>query len=1300
MAEASKILCTSFISRFDLNPSQSRRTSWPLLISRPNRIRCSASTRVAENRKVPWGCEIDSLENASVLQKWLSESGLPPQKMRIETVEVGERGLVALKNIRKREKLLFVPPSLIITADSEWTCPEAGDVLKRNSVPDWPLLATYLISEASAGDSSRWNNYISALPRQPYSLLYWSQSELDMYLVASQIRERAIQRITDVTGTYKDLQLRIFSKYPNLFPEEIFNIDTFKWSFGILFSRLVRLPSMGEKVALVPWADMLNHNSEVETFLDYDKASEGIVFTTDKSYQPGDQVFISYGKKSSGELLLSYGFVPKEGTNPNDSAELILSLNKSDKCYGAKREALIKQGLSTSQRFPLHITGWPLELMAFAYLAVSPPNMRSYFEEMAAAASNKSNTKKDRRYPEIEEQALQFILDSCEAAISRYTKFLNEVGYLDLGATSPEQVNRKLLLRQLAVDLCTSERRILFRSQYILRRRLRDMRTGELRALKILDGFRKLFKRPLFEFIGSKISFLSLQADYDDENISGFHQQLQNGIRNSKRKPRKKRKWPYHSIPRAGEGPKGGSFYIRAWVGREGNDKSCGLYTLEIRTESVLLRISSGERRDGGWNNIPESRNRWVWYGMFGAELFFGFYWILTQAARWRPLFRYTFKERLSQRHEKELPNVDIFVCTADPAMEPPVLVINTVLSMMAYDYPPENLGVYLSDDAGSEITFYALLEASSFSKHWIPFCKKFKVEARSPAAYFSAASGSGDAFFLKQWHAVKKLYEEMECRIETTVMLGRISEEIKAEHEGFLEWNSEGNSRNHQTVLKVVLDGRHPENVDMDGTALPTLVYLAREKRPQYPHNFKAGAMNALIRVSSEITNAPIILNVDCDMYSNNPETVRDALCFFMDEEIGHEVAYVQQPQNFSNVTKNNFYHNRITILDGMEFRGADGFGGSLYIGTGCFHRRDCLCGKKYTTGYKGDFRKKPTKKALVKELEERAKVLASCTFEENTEWGKEMGLRYGCPVEDVLTGFAIQQNGWKSVYFNPTKRSFVGVAGFTLEQVLVQHKRWSEGDFQILLSRYSPFLFWKGKTNLGLRMVYSIYTFCPCTSIPTLFYAIIPSLCLYTGTTLFPKMSSPWIVPFAYAIVGNHTYAMFEALWCGETLKGWLNMLRMNMFKRTTSYLFAFIDTLLKISGFAESSFVITAKVADEDVKRRYEQEIMEFGSSSPMFLILSALALLNLISFGGGLMEVIAAKEFAAFDALGSQLLLCGSLIIIYLPVYEALFFRRDGGRLPSSVTPKSLALAVVAISLAQVRITKSMETHEFN
>ena len=66
-------------------------------------------------------------------------------------------------------------------------------------------------------------------------------------------------------------------------------------------------------------------------------------------------------------------------------------------------------------------------------------------------------------------------------------------------------------------------------------------------------------------------------------------------------------------------------------------------------------------------------------------------------------------------RYEKVLPSIDIFVCTADYMIEPPLMVINTILSVMAYDYPSEKLSVYLSDDGGSDLTFYAMVEASRF---------------------------------------------------------------------------------------------------------------------------------------------------------------------------------------------------------------------------------------------------------------------------------------------------------------------------------------------------------------------------------------------------------------------------------------------------------------------------------------------------------------------------------------------------------------------------------------------------------
>lgn len=85
-----------------------------------------------------------------------------------------------------------------------------------------------------------------------------------------------------------------------------------------------------------------------------------------------------------------------------------------------------------------------------------------------------------------------------------------------------------------------------------------------------------------------------------------------------------------------------------------------------------------------------------------------------------------------------ELPPVDMFVTTADPILEPPIITVNTVLSLLAVEYPANKLACYVSDDGASPLTFYALLEASKFAKLWVPFCKKYDIRTRAPFRYFS----------------------------------------------------------------------------------------------------------------------------------------------------------------------------------------------------------------------------------------------------------------------------------------------------------------------------------------------------------------------------------------------------------------------------------------------------------------------------------------------------------------------------------------------------------------------------------
>ncbi|PON57641.1 Cellulose synthase [Parasponia andersonii] len=622
-------------------------------------------------------------------------------------------------------------------------------------------------------------------------------------------------------------------------------------------------------------------------------------------------------------------------------------------------------------------------------------------------------------------------------------------------------------------------------------------------------------------------------------------------------------------------------------------------------------------------------------------------------------------------------------------------MVANTVLSVMAYNYPAEKISVYLSDDGGSDLTFYALLEASRFSKQWLPFCNKFRVEPRSPEAYFRTASSQpldlSHDHDHDQWTFTKKLYEDMKRRIEKTTKVGQISEAIRKEHKGFHEWDFVSSRRDHQTILQILIDGRDPKAVDIEGQPLPTLVYLAREKRPQYNHNFKAGALNSLIRVSSRISNAPVILNVDCDMYSNNSESVRDALCFFLDEERGHEVAFVQFPQAFENLTKNDIYSNSLRCIMEVELRGLDAHGGPCYIGTGCFHRRESLSGKKYKDAnkaldWKGKNDKGKAEEISAEALEETSKFLASCTYEENTEWGKEMGLIYGCLVEDVLTGLVIQCRGWRSVYCCPERKAFLGAAPTTLLQTLVQHKRWAEGDLQILLSRYCPLTYGYQKIPIRLQLSYFLYLLWPLNCLPSLYYIIVPSLCLLKGISLFPQMSDIWVVPFFSVFFGNRAFSLGELLIYGGTCQEWLNDQRMWLFKRTTSFFFSLLDNILRLLGFTKLAFTITAKVVDDDVSERYEQELTEFGTDSPMFTILSTLAMLNAMGFIWGLKRSVLSEQSLFLNPFSLQAILCGLLVFINLPIYQATFLRKDKGRMPTSVTYRSIMFTIVACSIA--------------
>lgn len=169
----------------------------------------------------------------------------------------------------------------------------------------------------------------------------------------------------------------------------------------------------------------------------------------------------------------------------------------------------------------------------------------------------------------------------------------------------------------------------------------------------------------------------------------------------------------------------------------------------------------------------------------------------------------------------------------------------------------------------------------------------------------------------------------------------------------------------------------------------------------------------------------------------------------------------------------------------------------------------------------------------------------------------------------------------------------------------------------------------------------------------------------------------------PFIYVLCVKNMYSLYEALSCGDTLKGWWNEQRMWMVRRITSYLYGLTDTVRKLLGLSKMTFAVTLKVSEENESKRYEQEIMEFGSSAPEYVIIATVALLNLICLVRGLSQILTGGWNILLHVFSPQLILCGMLVITNVPFYEAMFVRKDKGRMPFSVTLASISFAMLAL-----------------
>ncbi|XP_057455860.1 cellulose synthase-like protein H1 isoform X2 [Lotus japonicus] len=686
-----------------------------------------------------------------------------------------------------------------------------------------------------------------------------------------------------------------------------------------------------------------------------------------------------------------------------------------------------------------------------------------------------------------------------------------------------------------------------------------------------------------------------------------------------------------------------------------------------------------------GYRLISVNYYSFPWFAAFACESWFTISWIVTVSIQWNPAKVQTYPDRLLQRVEhEELPPVDMFVTTADADLEPPILTVNTVLSLLALDYPAQKLACYVSDDGCSPLTFYALQEASKFAKLWVPFCKKYNVQVRAPFRYFCDESTTtiqnSTSEFRQDWSHMKDLYDSLSRRIEDAA---RRTIPCKEEFEVFL--NTE--RKNHPTIIKVIW-----ENTGSIDDGVPHLIYISREKRPKQPHHFKAGAMNVLTRVSGLITNAPFMLNVDCDMYVNNPKIVLHALCILLDPKGDKEVAFAQFPQQFYGTLKDDPFGNQMVILFKYLGAGIAGLQGPFYGGTNCFHRRKVIYGfspnyvekgnnileeeLKYKFGTSKEFIKSvvhalkgwiysPHDINISKTIEIASQV-AGHGYEYGTSWGDQIGWIYGSINEDVLTGLTIHEKGWRSENCAPSPVGFIGCAPVGGPSSMAQQKRWATGLLEIFFTKHCPIF--------GILFEVS--------------YAGLLAYCVITNSSFLPQDLGICIHVAIFVI--HMVYTLYECLESELSIRAWWNNQRMSRITPMNAGFCGFLSVLLKLLGISDTIFEITKKDKpysndvndDRDAGRfTFDESLVFLPGTTILLLQLTAMTFKLL-----GLQPSSTPSQSGKNGCGLGELFCCAYLIICFWPFLRGLF-ETGKYRIPRSTVCKAATITFIFVHLSR-------------
>jgi len=251
----------------------------------------------------------------------------------------------------------------------------------------------------------------------------WTDDELEL-LDGSPVLVSTRSFQAKLQAEYATVQ-QLSAAYPEALPPAVHTWEAFQWAMSMLFSRGINLREI-DTLALVPYADLLNHSPYAQTFFMLGSIplspEKEVVLYADRAYARNDQVLVSYGQKSNAELLLLYGFVIDR--NLYDQVELRVAVDEADPLYAEKAAFLKLQGLKTEMAFPLLIDRYSSELVEFLRLCCVRPGDAASLDELAynepislvneraaQAALREGCLTALREYPQSEEDDMALMAD-------------------------------------------------------------------------------------------------------------------------------------------------------------------------------------------------------------------------------------------------------------------------------------------------------------------------------------------------------------------------------------------------------------------------------------------------------------------------------------------------------------------------------------------------------------------------------------------------------------------------------------------------------------------------------------------------------------------------------------------------------------------------------------------------------------------------------------------------------------------------------------------------------------------------